>query len=126
MTDDDLTPRQVAEQLGVTVRTVQRWINDGRLPAERVGGRMRVSRSSLTRVASVSAGGTSAGAVATRIHSLLIANRGEIAVRIARTASRLGIRTVGVHEAGDRPPDGIDLVMKAELLERLARAVSVS
>jgi len=109
VTDDDLTPRQVAEQLGVTVRTVQRWINDGRLPAERVGGRMRVSRSSLARVASSSTGAT--GAAASPIHSLLIANRGEIAVRIARTASRLGIRAVGVHEAGDRPPDGIDLVM---------------
>ena len=32
MTDDALTPRQVADQLGVTVRTVQRWISDGRLP----------------------------------------------------------------------------------------------
>ncbi len=42
---------------------------------------------------------------------MLIANRGEIAVRIARTASRLGMRTVGIHEAGDRPPDGVDLVV---------------
>ncbi|HKO34291.1 MAG TPA: biotin carboxylase N-terminal domain-containing protein [Candidatus Limnocylindria bacterium] len=111
MTDDDLTPRQVAEQLGVTVRTVQRWINDGRLPAERVGGRMRVSRSSLARVASAPPAGIGTRAAASPIHSVLIANRGEIAVRIARTASRLGIRTIGVHEAGDRPPDGIDLVI---------------
>ena len=43
---------------------------------------------------------------------MLIANRGEIAVRIARTASRLGIRTIGIHEAGDRPPDDVDLVMQ--------------
>ena len=42
---------------------------------------------------------------------MLIANRGEIAVRIARTASRLGIRTIGIHEAGDRPPEGVDLVL---------------
>jgi 3-methylcrotonyl-CoA carboxylase alpha subunit len=33
---------------------------------------------------------------------LLIANRGEIAVRIARTARRMGIRTVAVHSDADR------------------------
>ncbi|MGH2483620.1 MAG: helix-turn-helix domain-containing protein, partial [Candidatus Limnocylindria bacterium] len=38
---DELTPREVAEELGVTVRTVQRWIAGGRLPGTRVGGRMR-------------------------------------------------------------------------------------
>ena len=106
-----MTPRQVAEELRVTVRTVQRWIRDGRLPAEQVGGRMRVSRSSLARVSS----GDETRAVATPpplpFRSLLIANRGEIAVRVARTASRLGLRTVGIHEAGDRPPDGVDLVL---------------
>ena len=48
---DELTPRQVADELGVTVRTVQRWIADGRLPATRVGSRVRVSRSSLSAVA---------------------------------------------------------------------------
>jgi len=101
MTDERLTPRQVANELGVTVRTVQRWIADGRLASERVGSRVRVSRSSLSdvadRPATPSAGGT-----------LLIANRGEIAVRIARTARRMGVRVLGVHVDGERSADGID------------------
>ena len=36
------------------------------------------------------------------INSLLIANRGEIAVRIIRTARRLGIRTIAVYSDADR------------------------
>jgi acetyl-CoA/propionyl-CoA carboxylase biotin carboxyl carrier protein len=106
MPDESLTPREVATQLGVTTRTVQRWIADGRLPAERVGSRVRVSRSSLARVAS--GGPQGAGP---RIQTLLVANRGEIAVRIARTARGMGIRTVGVHRPDERQPDGFDEVL---------------
>ncbi len=97
---EDLTPRQVADELGITVRTVQRWIADGRLPASRIGSRVRVSRSSLANV-------TEMGPPPARaIEALLIANRGEIAVRIARTARRMGIRVIGVQVAGERPADG--------------------
>ena len=102
MPDRSLTPREVADELGVTVRTVQRWIADGRLAAERVGRRVRVSRTSLS---AVHAGTRPATAQITR---LLIANRGEIAVRVARTARQLGIRTIGMHAADERPPDGMD------------------
>jgi excisionase family DNA binding protein len=104
---DDLTPRQVAEELGVTVRTVQRWIADGRLPAARVGSRVRVSRSSLGAVAG---GAPTEPAAPGTIRTLLIANRGEIAARVARTAHRLGIRVVGIHAPDDRAPMDADEV----------------
>jgi excisionase family DNA binding protein len=103
MPDDTWTPREVATQLGVTTRTVQRWIADGRLPAERVGSRVRVSRSSLSRVAT--------GPTAPRrIRTLLITNRGEIALRIARSARRIGVRTIGVRTPDERAPEGCDEV----------------
>ncbi|HSI99155.1 MAG TPA: biotin carboxylase N-terminal domain-containing protein [Patescibacteria group bacterium] len=100
---ETLTPREAAAELGVTVRTVQRWIATGRLPAQRVGSRVRVSRSSLSAVTDAPDAGPPR-----RIRSLLIANRGEIAVRIARTARRMGIRVIGVHASGERPADGVD------------------
>ena len=103
---DELTPRQVAEALGVTPRTVQRWIATGRLSATRVGGRQRVSRSSLTAVAEADAAAAIHGA--RRIGTLLIANRGEVVGRVARTARELGMRTVGVQAPDDPPPRGVD------------------
>ncbi len=106
MADETLTPRQVAEELGVTVRTVQRWVAEGRLAATRVGGRVRVSRSSLASVT-----GAPEPATLRPIRALLIANRGEIVQRIASTARALGIRTIGVHAPDDRPPDGVDLAL---------------
>ena len=115
VTDDELTPREVAEQLGVTVRTVQRWIVDGRLPAVRVGGRLRVSRASLAAVArgpslAAPAAGQ-AGLQRSRIRAVLVANRGEIAVRVARTARRLGLRAIGIHAPDDRPAERMDIVL---------------
>ncbi|TMB52570.1 MAG: helix-turn-helix domain-containing protein, partial [Chloroflexi bacterium] len=105
---DELTPRQVAEALGVTPRTVQRWIATGRLAATRVGGRQRVSRSSLAAVAGGETPVQSGGPAARRLGTLLIANRGEVVGRVARTARGLGVRTVGVEAPDDLPPRGVD------------------
>ena len=38
----------------------------------------------------------------TRIKSLLVANRGEIAIRVMRAANELGIRTVAIYSQEDR------------------------
>ena len=120
---ETLTPREAAAELGVTVRTVQRWISSGRLPAQRIGSRVRVSRSSLAAVADPRE------ARVRPVSSVLIANRGEIAVRIGRTARRMGIRAIGVHVTGERPADGLDesheigsYLDGAELLEVARRA----
>ena len=108
MADETLTPRQVAEELGVTVRTVQRWVTTGRLPGSWVGGRIRVSRASLAGFARSSG---ERAATARPIRALLIANRGEVVGRIARTARELGIRSIGVHAPDDRAADGVDLAL---------------
>ena len=50
------------------------------------------------------------------IRRLLIANRGEIAARIARTACRLGIETVGVYAEPDRTAFHLEAVERAVAL----------
>ena len=42
-------PRQIAELLGVTERTVRRWIADGTLPSVKLGGARLVARATLER-----------------------------------------------------------------------------
>ncbi len=49
------------------------------------------------------------------MQKLLIANRGEIALRIMRTAKALGIRTVAVHTANDR--DGLHVRAADDVVE---------
>lgn len=121
---DELTPREVAEELGVAVRTVQRWIASGRLPAQRIGSRVRVSRSSLSAVAGEQAAPRGEHLP---IRTLLIANRGEIVERIARSARGLGVRTIGVHATDERAPSGVDeahpitTYLDAEALLEVAR-----
>jgi acetyl-CoA/propionyl-CoA carboxylase biotin carboxyl carrier protein len=88
---DELSPREAAERLGATTRSVQRWIASGRLPARRVGGRWRVANGAIVAFGAAADPRQPAGSP---IRTLFIANRGEIAARIEWTCHRLGIRAV--------------------------------
>ncbi|HTV78905.1 MAG TPA: acetyl/propionyl/methylcrotonyl-CoA carboxylase subunit alpha [Steroidobacteraceae bacterium] len=59
-----------------------------------------------------------------RLERLLIANRGEIACRIARTAQRLGIRTVAVHSDADAEALHVRCCDEAQSLGGLTAAES--
>jgi 3-methylcrotonyl-CoA carboxylase alpha subunit len=82
---DAVGPGEAARRLGVSTRTVQRWLREGRLPAVRVGAHTKVLASALP-------GATPVG----RITRLLVANRGELVVRIARTCRQLGIAALAL------------------------------
>jgi 3-methylcrotonyl-CoA carboxylase alpha subunit len=48
--------------------------------------------------------------------SVLIANRGEIACRIIRTAKHLGLRTIAVHSEADRSALFVEMADEAHLI----------
>ncbi|HEX5465258.1 MAG TPA: biotin carboxylase N-terminal domain-containing protein [Candidatus Limnocylindrales bacterium] len=107
-------PNEAARMLGVSPRTVERWLRAGRLPGVRVGTRVKVDieavesvlgasktadqgPASTIQAAHRSASRSSRAASSARpIQRLLVANRGELVVRIARTSRRLGIGCLGL------------------------------
>ncbi len=101
---DEVSPREAAARLGATTRSVQRWIASGRLPARRVGGRWRVA---IGAIDAISLPDSLPGATPSPIRRLFIANRGEIAVRIARTCRHLGIDAIAAATDG---PNAVDLL----------------
>jgi acetyl-CoA/propionyl-CoA carboxylase biotin carboxyl carrier protein len=104
---DELSPAEAARRIGATTRSVQRWIASGRLPARRVGGRWRVATDAIDAF-----GGHVSRQIP--IRTLFIANRGEIAARITRTADRLGIRAVVPPTDG---PSALDLLSIEAVVE---------
>ena len=83
---DAIGPGEAAERLGVSTRTVQRWLREGRLPAVHVGSRVKVDRRAFEH----------APPPERSVRRLLIANRGELVVRIARTCRQLGITSLAL------------------------------
>ncbi|HUG48445.1 MAG TPA: biotin carboxylase N-terminal domain-containing protein [Candidatus Limnocylindria bacterium] len=88
---DPVGPTAAARRLGVSTRTVQRWLREGKLPAVRVGSRLKVDAAALNAP-------RESGSQAQRrpILRLLVANRGELVARIARTCRRLGVRCLAL------------------------------
>jgi acetyl-CoA/propionyl-CoA carboxylase, biotin carboxylase, biotin carboxyl carrier protein len=117
---DELSPREAAERLGTTTRSVQRWIASGRLPARRVGGRWRVANDAIVAFGEVS-DRDAQERPAPAIRTLFVANRGEIAARIRRTCDRLGIRAVVPDTDG---PDALDLLDGPALVAAAVRAAA--
>ena len=110
---EELSPSEVARRLGTSTRSIQRWIESGRLPARRVGGRWRVAFDAFGALET-----PARPAQPATISTVFIANRGEIANRIARTCDRLGIEAVTPQTTG---PDAVDL-LEIEAVIRAAMA----
>jgi len=113
---EELSPSEAGRRIGATTRSVQRWIASGRLPARRVGGRWRVATDAIDAFS----GRAAPFAAAERsIRTLFIANRGEIAARITRTAERLGIRAVVPPTEG---PNALDLLSVEDVIATVGLA----
>jgi excisionase family DNA binding protein len=48
--NDYLTPKEIAQSLGVTTNTVYYWVQNGHLPSMRVGRQLRIHPDDLAKV----------------------------------------------------------------------------
>ncbi len=60
-----LTVAEVAQTLRLNQQTVRNWIDQGRLPALRIGRRVRIKRSDFERIVDANYGGAAAAAPVT-------------------------------------------------------------
>ena len=105
---EELRPSEVAKRLGTSTRTVQRWIEAGRLPARRVGGRWRVAFDAFDATHTpTNTMDRPIPAAHPLVSRLFIANRGEIVARIERTCRQLDIEAIVPETDG---PNGVDLL----------------
>jgi len=68
MTDEMFSVEQVAERLGLHVRTVRNYIRDGRLKAVRIGKQYRIAREHLEALTGIPVSAARAGTEAPRRH----------------------------------------------------------
>ena len=121
-TENYLTRNDIAERLQVSVKTVDRWIKSGELPASKLGGSVRVSESDL-RVF-IAKGRSDHGMQTFDQHVLDLYRANKISLQTARAAATNGadFETQLTLEGETNPPpsedrDGV-MVLDDEITER--------
>ncbi len=114
MTDLDVSA--AAETLGISERTVRRWLRDGRLEGYKVGGRIRIPESAVREVAAPYAG--EAPPPTSRFDALVAfiddpVRKAEARRRRFERAARLADEV----RARSKPPSGPDDTVEAYIRE---------
>jgi excisionase family DNA binding protein len=116
MSEDVLSPHQVAEILGLHVRTVRNYVRDGRLPARRIGKQYRIAREDLEAFAGKGAGRSGQ---ARRQRHVEVASVVDIEVVDPATATRI---TNGLMGTARSRPQGDRHALRVECIYNEGRA----